>query len=155
MKVDDPGSTRLVLRFFLMPPHLDVASVNKGTPHRIVQPLLELNLVERHSEGLVGATFVLEEVMFHEPVVAESSALAVGEGIMWLSALASLDQDLRNQDLVLVLRPHLLSTLKHHLTIRRLAVPCVPTLTSVCFCRQHRLLRSILTAPRREEGFGS
>ena len=80
--VNDLRNTQLVLCCLLIQPHLDAAFVNKDTHRRIVEPSLELSLIERHSKRLVGVTLALGRVMCHEIVVAESSALAARDDIM-------------------------------------------------------------------------
>ena len=106
-----------MLRFSLILPRLNAASVDKDTHHRIVEPLLALNLVGKHSEEQGGATFVLGGVTCHEIVVVESSALAARDDTMLPSVLASVIHDQKSRTLVLVLRSQPLSTLKPRPTI--------------------------------------
>ena len=106
----------------------------------------------RESERSVGATFVLGEDTFRGLAVAESSASVAREGIMLPSAPTSLDRDQKSPNLALDQRPHLLSPLKHHPTVRHRAAPCALTRTSMSFFGQHRLLRSTRTPLEDENG---
>lgn len=126
MRVDDLRSTQLVLHCLWIQPHLNAVFVDKDTHHRIVELSLELNLVGKYSERLVGATFASERVTCPEIVAAELSVLPAWDNIMLLSALTSLVQEQRTQPLVLVLRPQPLSTLKLHPTILQQLAPCGP-----------------------------
>jgi hypothetical protein len=156
-RVDDLRNAQLALHCLSIPshppPHLNAVFVDKDNYHRLVEPSMELSLVERHSEGRGGTIFALERVTYLEIVGAESSVLAARDGIMLPSALVCVINEQKSQTLVLALERQSLSTLKPQPTILRRLPPCGPIRVNMWSFRLRRLLRSTQAAPQRHAEF--